>query len=391
MNTVGPWTPTEPVLAGYVSSEVGTIPQDWHVRPLHELADVDCENLPETTDPDYSFHYISLEQVHRGRLTGYSEEVFRTAPSRARRVLRKDDVLMSTVRPNLKSHLLFRGQVKSAVCSTGFAVVRAKPSEADAGYLFAHLFGHAVVDCLLDSLDALIAKKRAIQEAVMQQLLTGAVRLPGHHREWASKRLSEVGTFSRGGYIRRDQLSPTGLPCVLYGEIYTRYSDYTAHFTSRIHPHIAEAALPVRTGDILFAASGETAEEIGRCTSYIGKGTAYAGGDIIVFTPSRQNSVYLGCLLNSPAIALQKARMAQGHAVVHIGARALAQISLALPELDEQEAVAPVIMDFDAEIEALEQRRNKTRAIKRGMMQQLLTGRTRLVESPASSGDATAS
>ena len=235
------------------------------------------------------------------------------------------------------------------------------------------------VDRLIDSLDALIAKKRVIRAAVIQQLLIGAVRLPGFSGRWASKSLSEVGTFSRGGYIRRDQLSQTGLPCVLYGEIYTRYSDYTAHFTSRIHPDIAVRAIPIRTGDVLFAGSGETAEEIGRCTSYIGEATAYAGGDILVFSPSGQNSVYLGCLLNSPAMALQKARLAQGHAVVHIGARSLEQISLVLPKLDEQEAVASVIMDFDAEIEKLEQRQDKTRALKQGMMQQLFTGRTRLL------------
>ncbi|HUP21641.1 MAG TPA: restriction endonuclease subunit S, partial [Thermoanaerobaculia bacterium] len=117
---------------------------EWEMKQINNLATVDPENLSSSTDPDFSFNYISLEQVDAGRLLGVSVEVFRTAPSRARRVLRHDDVLMSTVRPNLMAHLHFTSQIPLAVCSTGFAVLRARPDAANAGYLFAHLFGYVV-------------------------------------------------------------------------------------------------------------------------------------------------------------------------------------------------------------------------------------------------------
>src|SRR5258708_1710144 len=97
------------VRAGYRLSEVGAIPDEWEVRRLGEVVDTDPENLISQTRPDFAFNYIALEDVERGFLRSYSKQRFGTAPSRARRKLRLDDVLLSTVRPNLQSHLLFRG------------------------------------------------------------------------------------------------------------------------------------------------------------------------------------------------------------------------------------------------------------------------------------------
>ena len=124
----------------------------WTKRRIDEMSDVDPENLPSTTKQDFKFNYISLEQVDSGRLLSHSEVEFGTAPSRARRVLRHGDVLMSTVRPNLKAHLLYLEQIPNAVCSTGFAVLRTKSNVSDPGFLFAHLFGHAVNEQIEENL-----------------------------------------------------------------------------------------------------------------------------------------------------------------------------------------------------------------------------------------------
>ena len=235
------------------------------------------------------------------------------------------------------------------------------------------------VDELLSALEELIAKKRAVKQAAMQQLLTGKTRLPGFRGKWETRRIEELGSFSKGRGIKREDVSDTGLPCIRYGELYTRYKDYILDPVSRISPAIALEALPIKKGDLLFAGSGETAEEIGICAAYIGKEPAYAGGDIITLTPSGQNSIYLGYLMNHPTVATQKARMGQGDAVVHISANNLAQVRIDLPPLTEQIAIANVLFDMDAEIAVLERRRDKTRTIKQGMMQQLLTGRIRII------------
>jgi type I restriction enzyme S subunit len=136
---------------------------------------------------------------------------------------------------------------------------------------------------------------------------------------------------------------------------------------------------------VLFAGSGETKGEIGKCVAFVSEAEAYAGGDIVILRPRATDSQFLGYALNTPSVARQKASFGQGDAVVHISASALAQVSLALPPVEEQTAIAAVLSDMDAEITALEARREKTRAIKQGMMQQLLTGRIRLVEPGVSS------
>ena len=196
--------------------------------------------------------------------------------------------------------------------------------------------------------------------------------------EWKTKQLKELGQFSKGCGIKRDDVSDEGMPCIRYGELYTRYQDYILDVASRIPPNIAATALPIKTGDLLFAGSGETAEEIGRCAAYVGKEQAYAGGDVIVLTPSGQNSIYLGHLMNSPIVSAQKARLGQGDAVVHIYINNLAQVQIELPPITEQNAIAEVLSDVDGLLNALDALIAKKRAIKQATMQQLLTGRTRL-------------
>jgi type I restriction enzyme S subunit len=237
------------------------------------------------------------------------------------------------------------------------------------------------MDALIGALDQLIAKKRDLQQATMQQLLTGQTRLPGFSGKWEVKLLGEIGTFIKGKGIKKDEVVADGLPCIRYGEIYTHYKDYIRGFHSFISPKVARESQRLRKGDLRFAGSGETAEEIGKCVAFLGDEEAYAGGDIVILNPVDQNSMYLGYLMNHTSVVTQKARMGQGDAIVHISARNLAQLNLRLPLLDEETAIAAVLSDMDAEIAALEQRLAKTRALKQGMMQELLTGRTRLTVS----------
>jgi type I restriction enzyme S subunit len=105
----------------------------------------------------------------------------------------------------------------------------------------------------------------------------------------------------------------------------------------------------------------------------------YAGGDIVILSPVGQDSMYLAYLMNHASVTEQKTRMGQGDAVVHISARNLAELNVCLPLKTEQTGIASVLSDMDAEISALEQRLAKTRDLKQGMMQELLTGRMRLV------------
>jgi type I restriction enzyme S subunit len=239
------------------------------------------------------------------------------------------------------------------------------------------------VDALVGALERLIAKKHELKQASMQQLLTGQTRLPGFSGKWEVKRLGEVGAFLKGRGVKKDDTQTGDLPCIRYGEIYTHHNDYIRQFNSWISPRVAARATRIIKGDLLFAGSGETKEEIGKCVAFIDDGEAYAGGDIVILRPIDLNPVYMGYLCNTKPVNLQKASKGQGDAVVHIGATALASIRVDLPPLQEQNAIAEVLADIDEELAVLEERLAKTRDLKQAMMQELLTGRIRLERTEA--------
>lgn len=202
--------------------------------------------------------------------------------------------------------------------------------------------------------------------------------------DWGVKALCQIGSFLKGRGIKRDDVADDGMPCIRYGEIYTRYNDYVFDPVSRIPPSVALKSEPLKSGDLLFAGSGETAEEIGKCVAFLGKETAFAGGDIVILRPNGQDSLYLGHLFNHDVVVQQKARLGQGDAVVHISARNLSTVRIPLPSITEQRAIAEALSDVDGLIAALDKLIAKKRAIKQAAMQQLLTGKTRL---PGFSGE----
>ena len=236
------------------------------------------------------------------------------------------------------------------------------------------------IDGLISSLQKLIEKKKAIKQGTMQELLTGKKRLPGFNEEWRTYKLGELGSFDKGCGISRAESNTGNFPAVRYGELYTKHTDYVKQYYSRISGDVAQTAKRVTFGDILFAASGETKEEIGVCAAIVDRRDIFADGDIVVFTPTTEiNPIFLGTLLNMPFAQKQKSERGQGDAVVHIHADSLSEIIVSIPEKNEQEAIAAVIKDFNDAIEQLEKKLVKYQQIKQGMMQELLTGRIRLV------------
>ena len=232
------------------------------------------------------------------------------------------------------------------------------------------------VDALISGLDNLIAKKHDIKQAALQQLLTGQTRLPGFSGEWETKRLGNLGHFLKGSGVRKNEALSGDLPCIRYGEIYTRHSNYIKAFQSWISRDIAGAAILLKQGDLLFAGSGETKTEIGKCVAFVDDIEAYAGGDIVILRPDNTNAMFMGYLMNTAPINAQKSSRGQGDAVVHISASALSSIDVKMPKVEEQTAI---FSDMDVDITTLETRRDKTCDLKQGMMQELLTGRIRLV------------
>ena len=191
--------------------------------------------------------------------------------------------------------------------------------------------------------------------------------------DWVVKTLDELGKFSKGSGVRKDEALSGDIPCVRYGELYTRHSDYIKQFYSFISKNISEKAKKLKLGDILFAGSGETKAEIGKSVAFINEFEAYAGGDIVILSPNNVVPLYLGYLLNAPLIQKQKASKGQGDAVVHISSNQLSSVKIPLPPtLNEQTAIATALSDADTLLSSLENLIEKKRNIKQGAMQKLL-------------------
>ena len=236
------------------------------------------------------------------------------------------------------------------------------------------------VDGLLNALDALIAKKQAIKQAVMQQLLTGKTRLPGFSGTWETKRLGEIASFFKGSslFTKTDMSLDGKKRCIHYGELFTTYGEYISqvlHGTDR-----EEAFFLSVSNDVLMPASDVTPNGLATA-SCISESNVILGGDILVIRVPAEtlNGVFLAY-----AIKINRSQIMQlvtGTTVYHLYGRDMANFSFTMPSIQEQNAIVDILSDMDAEIAALEQRRDKTLAIKQGMMQQLLTGRVRLSES----------
>ncbi len=235
------------------------------------------------------------------------------------------------------------------------------------------------VDAHIEFLEQLIIKKRQLKQGAMQELLVGKKRLPGFSGSWEVKWLGDLGDFLKGSGVNKDEAQSGNLACVRYGEIYTRHHDYIKVFYSWISRDVAAKATRLKRGDLLFAGSGETKEEIGKCVAFVDDVEAYAGGDIVILRIEKDDPLFLGYYLNTEPINRQKAAKGQGDAVVHISSSALADVLVKVPSAPEQAAIAVIISDMDAEIAALEAKLTKARQLKQGMMQELLTGRIRLV------------
>ena len=196
---------------------------------------------------------------------------------------------------------------------------------------------------------------------------------------WKTVTLSSIGTFQKGSGISRAESNSGALPAVRYGELYTVYNNYVRKYTSHISHEVASKALRVHCGDILFACSGETKEDIAKCAAIIDDSEVYAGGDIIVLSPTTKvDPIFLGFVLNTQDVIQQRAQKAQGDAIVHISTDSIKSIEIAMPEYSEQVKIAKALYDIDTLIVNLEKLIAKKKAIKQGAMQELLTGKRRL-------------
>ena len=240
------------------------------------------------------------------------------------------------------------------------------------------------IDDLIRGLDQLIAKKRNIQQAAMQQLLTGQRRLPGFSGAWVVKRLGEIGEVSGAGVDKKIRTGETEIRLLNYTDVYKkdflRSSDFN-HVVTAKPEQIARCA--VKKGDIFFTPSSETRDDIGHASVSCEDmpDVAYSYHVVRLRPLPALDIKFLGFVFKSKDFSDQASVACEGSGTRYvITLPKFRAMTIRLPlGIDEQEAIGEVLFDMGNELAALEARRDKARQLKQGMMQELLTGRIRLV------------
>lgn len=244
-------------------------------------------------------------------------------------------------------------------------------------------------DALIESLEQLLTKKRQLKQGAMQELLTGKKRLPGFSGEWKEKTFGEVFDYFPTATNSRSDLTDAGDAYYIhYGDIHTRFHshlDFRADYPPRIERHRCQNAALLKNGDWIMADASEDLDGVGKFIEILGlkEGeTAVAGlhtfllrERIPTFAPG-----FKGHLGNLQSLHEQFLRVVTGMKVFGVSKLALRYLLFPVPSQNEQTAIATILSDMDADISTLEAKLTKARAIKQGMMQQLLTGNIRLVE-----------
>lgn len=423
----------------------------WEIVELSDVVDISPENLTSATPGSYRFKYIDIGAVDKGLIDwhGVSTQTFRGAPSRARRVVRANDVLLSTVRPGLQAHAFIDSQISNTnvVASTGFAVLRCTDNlyprflyhlvfsevisrqlhqlETGSNYPAVNERDLAAVhfnmpsfeeqrriaavldsaDSAIQQTDALIAKLKQIKQGLLHDLLTRGIgpdcklRDPVAHPEqfkevagfgrvpksWLVQPLHSVGEVGTGLSLSKHRREMVGanvveMPYLRVANVQAGYLDLTEIKTIRVTVDEIERYL-LTDGDVLFTEGGDF-DKLGRGTVWNAEIQPCLHQNH-VFRVSVDRDVLLPSFLSLVAGSKSGRRVfirmsKQTTNLASINSTQLKAFPVLVPSIDEQTKIIEVVDAHDTRIRAEEAYRDKLRAIKQGLMQDLLTGRVRV-------------
>ena len=241
------------------------------------------------------------------------------------------------------------------------------------------------VDGMISSLEKLIAKYKSIKTACLQQMFpqngetVPRMRLPGFTGAWEQRKLGEMGqTYTGLSGKTKDDFGHGQARFVTYMNVYSNpISNPEMTEPIEIDPKQNE----VEVGDVFFTTSSETPEEVGMSSVLLEKrGKTYLNSFCFGFRPSEKiDSYYLAYMLRSESARAKITLLAQGISRYNISKNKVMEIAVSLPSLDEQKMIGQYFCQLDNLITLHQRKLEKVQKIKQGMMQQLLTGKIRLI------------
>jgi len=413
------------VKPGYKYTEVGVIPEDWEFKSVQEFAAVKGgKRLPlgrSLTDKPTGHPYIRVTDmrpggVEPGDIRYVPDEIF---PAIRNYRIRIQDLFISVagtlgivgkIPPEFdganltenadkitditcdRDYLLYSlsaeriqnsiasvktigAQPKLAINQIEAFRIALPPTIAEQRAIATAL---SDVDALLGGLERLIAKNRDLKQAAMQQLLTARTRLPGFHGEWEVKSLDQITSRAAGVWGKNEpgKHNNRRVEIIRAGDI-----SQDGRLTATAYRYISNAEFnkaKCDLDDLVITTSGNGLGKVWWCD---GRGDIAASNFVRVLHPYKRD--VSGKFLYYALRTVEGSRRLQEHtatsAYPNLRPTFFSTSWIPVPPLREQIAIAAVVTDMDAELAALEVRRDKTRAVKQAMMQELLTGRTRLV------------
>ncbi|MEI6544790.1 MAG: restriction endonuclease subunit S [Methylococcales bacterium] len=380
--------------AGYKKTEVGVIPEDWALKSIDSIATIATGNTPPTQDTaNYgdAFLFVSPTDLGHTKFISQTEKMLSKKGFSISRHFPKESILFvcigSTIgkcgiaTEELTSNQQINAIFPSSVFSTDYVYyavsaaaskIKALAGEQAVPIVNKTQFSETViplpptkaeqeaiaealsdVDALIESLEQLIAKKRQIKQGAMQELLTGKKRLPGFSENWQLKQIGETLSIAHGKsqHAVTDQngiypiLATGGQIGTANRFLYDKPSVLIGRKGTIDKPQYMDQ--PFWTVDTLFYS-------------------------VIHYPNNAKFLFYRICLID-----WKQYNEASG--VPSLNARTIEKVEINIPQPEEQTAIATILSDMDTEITELDIKLSKARKIKQGMMQELLTGKTRLV------------
>lgn len=391
----------ETVPKGYKRTEVGVIPEDWEVKPLREVGTFekgrgvlkeDVTEIGAMPAIPYTALYTDFgELLDSAKVDNFIDETAKSVVVSEPCVLiaSSSNMTINTGKATAKTDaspvaigrevIIFKTSSSPAYISYQLATnpYRNRTLSISRGTTIKHLYPASFLpylfalppiteqkaiaaalsdaDALIESLEQLLAKMRQIKQGAMQELLTGKRRLPGFTGKWEKTLLGDICTLKSGESITSKDIYPSG--------------DYLCYGGNGVRGYAKSF-----THDGCFLLIGRVGALCGNINLVEGK--FYASEHALVGTVCETIShSWLSLILSR----LNLNRLSEASAQPVLTSTKLAMLEVILPSLPEQTAIASVLSDMDADLETLEAKLDKARQVKQGMMQQLLTGKVRLV------------
>jgi len=398
---------------GYKRTEAGVIPKEWDTVPLGQISDVVMGQSP--SGATYNKNGIGIPLINGP--TEFTDKnpikvQWTTEPTKLCKI---NDILLcvrgsSTGRMNIadseycigRGVAAIRANSKSVTTYLTFQMHLAieKLLSLSAGSTFPNVDGKSIrsiqiplppllgeqraiatalsdVDTLIAALDKLIAKKRAIKTATMQQLLTGKKRLPGFSGDWENIKLADICNCIMDGTHFTPTYVDSGIPFYSVETITNDSFSDTKYISEKEHELLIKRCKPEK-GDILITRIGTLGQT--KLIDWEVNASIYVSLALLKLRSNVCHEYVYGYTKSDQFVQDIEKRSLLHATPKKINLDQISSVPIMMPEdREEQIAISEVLKDMDAEITALEARCNKTQAIKQGMMQELLTGRTRLI------------